>query len=292
MNASIQLRWQTNVLASCLHAAHALLQQQTLADPALAAALLPPAECLQQAIMDEHLPPKVFWSHLLPLSAVNGNLEDVARVTLRKIVGPGEGSSRVIHFRQLLHDIRFACTKTVPQFSDATSWSMEPLRQQWNMHGIGLLSRIMLWTEPEVLVEEATVIGVYPVCGGGGGAHLPYNLARLEAVTDAGPRTLPEVLRLAWLLSMLNLDVPYYAEQVRTGRLAQVAALAMLPVALTAAADLHMIHSADETLEPALQSWLPAEVERIVPLRQWWETYRTMRPPWNAALKGLDSLLD
>ena len=47
---------------------------------------------------------------------------------------------------------------------------------------MGLLKGVVDLTCPEILVEEATVVLVHPALGGGGGASLPYNVARIEAV--------------------------------------------------------------------------------------------------------------
>ena len=106
---------------------------------------------------------------------------------------------------------------------------------------------------------------------------------------------LPELLRLAWLLSLLNLDLPRYSEGVRPSRLATVAGLAMLPLTLAAAAEVQLARSDPETIGQALQAWLapPNEAQAWTGiLSQWWETYCTLRPAWATALQALDRLLD
>jgi hypothetical protein len=170
----------------------------------------------------------------------------------------------------------------------------DALQQRWNYQGQGLLDAIVRWTEPDVLVEEATIIMIYPVLNGGGSAHLPYNSVRIEAVSGDPVAELPEILRLAWLLAPLNLDLPRYSDDLRPNRLALLAGLAMVPVVLSAATELGMDCSIKTRLVQALELWLgtPEKTDAWGEiLRVWWETYCTLRPAWATALRALDRLL-
>jgi len=105
---------------------------------------------------------------------------------------------------------------------------------------------------------------------------------------------LPETLRLAWLLSQLNLDVPAFSENIAPQRLDLAAALAMIPVALTAAENLKLASATDEAIAQAAQTWLAPNDRgegRIDILTQWWSAYKGRRPHWSAALEALDRLL-
>jgi hypothetical protein len=119
-------------------------------------------------------------------------------------------------------------------------------------------------------------------------------LARVEAVPSDPVAELSEVLRLAWLVSMLNLDLPRYSETIPPSRLTQVANLAMIPIILTAAEAIPLAACDEPTLRSAVQTWLPVtdQAERLTAtVSQWWEVYRTMRPAWADALQALDRLL-
>jgi hypothetical protein len=116
----------------------------------------------------------------------------------------------------------------------------------------------------------------------------------MEAVFNNPLDDLPETVRLGWLLSTLNLDLPRYSETLRRERLPLLACLAMLPAALAAAEDVELI-GRPPSLSRALTAW------RLAPdgaaqslaetLSQWWTTYQDSRPPWGVALAALDQLL-
>src|SRR5207244_4282844 len=105
-------------------------------------------------------------------------------------------------------DVKNAFTTALPDLQASLVKNLQPLQGRWNVEGTALLARIVNGSEPGILVEEATVVGIYPAQGGGAAASLDYNTARIEAISDEPAEELPELLRLAWLLSMLNLDLP------------------------------------------------------------------------------------
>lgn len=156
---------------------------------------------------------------------------------------------------------------------------------------IYFLNRVL----PEGFIPElATVILVLPISAGRGTAHLSYNTLRLEAVLyDPNPQ-LPEVARLGWLISQLNLDLPKYSEQIEPSRVPLVARLATLPAILYAAEEVELIRPGTVTLANALQLWQVThagheELAKIV--ARWWQTQETQQAPCQVALAGLDRML-
>jgi hypothetical protein len=293
--SQVALRWLASVPVSCLHASEAFLRKRPLADPLLSAALAAPAERLQAALLEEGVPADVFWSHVVPLAAGIVGVRELAQVTLIKTIGRSEAAPRVPCFRDRLAELLNAFDGILPQLSEDWTTGIEPLRQRWDCLGGGLLARIVERTEPALLVDAATIVLVYPALRGGGAAYLPYNLLHIEVQPTEPVAELPEVVRLAWMVSLLNMDLPRYSEGLRPRRLGTVAALAMIPVTLAAAADLELAGCDAESIERALHIWLPpaAEIEaRTSMLSQWWETYSAVRPAWVTALQALDRLLE
>ena len=142
----------------------------------------------------------MFWAHVVPL-AVGRSLHELAAVTLIKTMGREAAESRVPRVHSHLAGLRNAFVTAVPGLESGLARQAEQLRQRWNYHGMALLSAVANHTEPEILMEEATIAMVHPALGGGGEAHPAYNVAHVEAVLVDPVPELPEVLRLAWLLA-------------------------------------------------------------------------------------------
>jgi hypothetical protein len=288
------LRWLLSTPVSCLHATEALLSRQALADSKLAGILAPGAEQLQSAFVEEHVPAQVFWSHLIPLAATLDNHYELVEVALTKTIGRKEVPTRLHRFRAALLHVLNLFSTSLPELTGTLVPRLEDFRRRWTDEGTALLSGMANWTEAGVLVDEATVVLVYPALGGGGAAHLRYNLARIEAVPTDPVGDLPEVLRLAWLVSMLNLDLPRFSEKIAPRHVDRVAALATIPVVLAAAESIPLARCDEPSLRLAVQNWLPPG-ERAdlltATLSQWWDVYRAMRPPLADALLALDRLL-
>jgi len=267
---------------------------RTLVDAGLAASLAAPVERLQSALNHEHIAGDAFWSHVLPLSASVTNPKEVAQVALIKTIGRVEMPARLERFHRALADVRNAGLSALPLDEGTSAKHQEPIKLAWADQGDGLLHAVAAQTEAEILVEEATVVMVYPAEGGGGAAYLPYNLVHIEAVADDPVPQLPEIMRLAWLLSVLNLDLPAYSDQVTPKSLPLVAALAMLPATMAAARTIALAPYDEAIICQAMQSWLATPDKAVAWsgfLLQWWETYQSMRPPLGTALAGLEKLL-
>jgi len=157
-----------------------------------------------------------------------------------------------------------------------------------------MLREIGRLADAQLLVERAEVLLVEPVMGGGGDSHLLYNSVRIEGVLANPDDRLPETLRLAWLLSILNLDLPMFSERIHRDRLDDVGPLAMLPVVLTAAETVELARCDAATLALAMTAWRasdaanPSAVDTVL---NWWQTYTASRPSWAVALAALDEML-
>jgi hypothetical protein len=294
LGLQFNVHWRTNVAASCFYAAEAVLSGRPLVDHSLAELLAPGAQRLQEALVAESVPADIFWSHVIPLAAEGLGHHDLVKVTLVKTIGTAEANPRVGLFRELFTELLQAFASAAPKLDQGFESSVQAIQRRWNYAGPGLMGGVANWAEPKVLVEEATAVLVYPILGGGGTAYLPYNLACLEAVASDPVTELPEVVRLGWLLSMLNLDLARYSENVPPERLPTVAALAMIPIILSGAVEVSLTAACDEkAIRHAAQAWLLALEDferRVTAVVEWWETYCAVRPAWATALAALDRL--
>jgi hypothetical protein len=146
---------------------------------------------------------------------------------------------------------------------------------------------------PEVILAGSDVLLVQPALGGDGKPHLVNNTVRIEAMLANPHGKLPETVRLAWLLSQLNLDVPKYSENIHPDRLPHITALAMLPVVLEAAHYVELVTFDRELLPLAIEAWrlrVPEEIDAPELIANWWMTYQEAKPPLAVALQALDQM--
>ena len=290
------LRWRVSLSSSCFHAAAALSRQEPFADERLRAALQEPAAALLAELRGGGIEIREFFDQAVPLAADFESNRGLAERILAKLPSrSGELNQQAAgRLAGWFTELEAAFTAAVPRVVDELTLRSGPLRDQWEARGPGLLAAIARKTEPGVLPASAEVVLVHPALGGAGAACSLYNKVVLEAVLTNPLGDLPETVRLGWLLSTLNLDLPKYSETLRREKLPLLACLAMLPAALAAAEDVELIGERP-SLARALTAWRLASdgaadslAER---LKQWWATYQESRPPWGVALAALDQLL-
>lgn len=289
------LTWKPGVLNSALHAAAAIAKGKTLVDPALAAALAEPAAALQQEIVAAGLPAAAFRRALGGFATQFDAPRQLVERAVVKVLGGGPRADLLVaKMTAVLTSVVQAFQKCCPNAAEALKLRERPLREQWEARGNGLLRQIANLTDEHLLASEATVLLIQPALGGGGEAHLQQNAVSFEAVLTNPVPQLPEVLRLAWLLAQLQCDLPVFSDHVNAQRLPHVAAFALLPAVLHAAAEVELGEFSPEQIARACDAWqLPklADVDTAGLVHDWWQTYLTDRPAWPVALTALDQML-
>lgn len=292
----LDLRWIAGVSVSCLHAACVVAAGRKLVDPALEAALAEPVEELLAATVIAGERKDQLLAQLAGNSGGIENNSQLAEVALVKTLGRGHVSESAI--QQLAHaiaNLENALLRARPGLVDELLMRGEPLRQQWEARGPGLWRFIGLRTEPGLLVERADVFLVLPALGGGGAAHWQYNSVRMEAVLTNSLYELPEVLRLAWLLSQLQHDLPKYVETVSPAKWQVVAPLVTIPAVLSSAEEVELARYDARTLALAVENWTGVSFEvaarQAQALDAWWQTYQAARPPFHVAFAALAAMV-
>jgi hypothetical protein len=286
----MELRWKISDSASCFHAAGALASGRQLVDIHLAATLQP---ALEEFVVEcQRLGCEA--TRLLDLLAMLGadidNNQQLAGLALSKFFGRRPTEDELFGLSRQITALEHVYLQIRPQIAEELVLRAQPLREQWEARGAGLLLQLLQLTEPLVVAEAATAVVVQPVLGGFGAAFIPSNLVRIEGVIADPLPNLPETVRLAWLLSQLSLDLPVFQDQLQQARLFEVGRLALLPAVLTAAEKVELVHNADQLLPAAFEAW---EMEStLAPLVQvWWDTYCTSKPRLAIALAALDEML-
>ena len=290
----MELRWIASSSASALHASAAIGAGEKLVDESLAKVLAEPTAEIERELAAAGVGAEAFWKHVVPLAAGIENNRQLADVVLKKIVGLS--ARRDLLAQALSHriaDLEKAFREACPHVVEELELRSGPLRKQWEARGKGLLRRLGERTEPDLLVERAEVVLVYPAKGGSGAVHLAYNSVRIEAVLADPHAELPEAVRLAWLVAQLNIDLPRYSERLDSKNVLRLAGLAMLPPVLEAANYVEWVGPLAQCLPPALSVWCkeaaPKETAQVV--FNWWQTFVETRPAWSVALMALERML-
>lgn len=289
----LQLHWRPHFTASCLHAAEALSRGQPIVDQRLAEVMDAPARELSRTIAAESMSASRLWRWLLALSTTAGGSRELALQALIKTAGRQRAELLVSRLAAALAGLEAAVRQAFPDMLVELELRIRPLREQWEARGPGLMRVIGLRTEESLIVQEAQAIVVQPALGGGGAAQHSSNAVRIEAVLANPHADLPEVVRLAWLLAQLELDLPAYSDRVHADRLPHIAGFAMLAPALEAAQEMELVQFSPALVERAIAAWqlrVPGDVNAAAVVLQWWETYRESRPPFPVALTALDQM--
>ncbi|MCA9258980.1 MAG: hypothetical protein KDA61_07260 [Planctomycetales bacterium] len=290
---SCELRWSQSVLATCLHAALCRLERLYAVDAAVADQLGPPADRLLQEASSLVDDPSELLVHLASLAAEYDSNREIAMRALARTRGFDAGNERAVTcLAGAIGDLNAALQGVTPHLAADLEVRGRPLREQWEAYGPGLLRSVGRLTHENVVPEAASVVFVAPYAGGHGRAHLPTNRVLMEAVLYHPAPALPETLRLGWLLSQLNIDLPMFSDMLPPGSLIQVAQVAMAMATLASAQELELAVLDRSSLELALSTWrmgLPSHASEQ--LLGWWNAYDPQRDRWSVALAALASLL-
>jgi hypothetical protein len=283
---STALTWRISETVNALYAAWACWTRPQQVAPEVSEALAEPLARLRAALEEERVPASSFWWHVFPAAALaSEDPQRLAEITVVKSIGQLEAPLRVPRFARVLRELRQRATP------ELAAPALDFLQAAWQRHGSALVTTIGQLTEPELVPESASVIGVTPITDGGGLAVLSGNVAVIEAVeTDAWP-DLPEVVRLAWLVSQLQLDLPGYSEQLPAARRGMAAELAMLPPALEAVRRCRITEaSLADLLGRVGGSWPTPPLEPAAQgnLLSWWSVYQSRHPTFALGLSALD----
>lgn len=292
----MQLFWKSSSSASCIYAAWKLAQGETLVDIELAAAIAPHAASLESLVTTAGIPRENFWRLLMGLSSEYPGNRQLAEVVLAKVSGRGAASGPLLpKLTSIIDAIEAEMARLLPRLTQELPLRSGPLREQWEARGPGFLRCIAKATEQELLAPQATIMVVHPATGGGCEVYLEGNQVLCEGLLANPTPKLPEVIRLGWSLSQLQLEVPRYRENIHASRLLPLARLAMLPPALHAAEEVELVHNSKGLFGLALRTWNVLPVEDDSPviglLQQWWLEYQLNRPAWSMAMASLDQML-
>ncbi|MEQ1826029.1 MAG: hypothetical protein ABL921_08780 [Pirellula sp.] len=296
----MQLTWTPNASVSALHAAESIcLYGSKLTDRRVEQAIGGFAMELGNWIeRSTPLDASRFWGTLIGNSAIIESNSELALTVVRKTSMRLSDESAAKQLCGFLDDIEAAYNVLFPKFIEQVPLRAKPLQDHWLGYGQGLIAHLGRLTQKSLIVDQARVVLLQPVLGGYGFSHIENNLIRIEAVLTNPMVELPEIVRLAWLLAQLNLDLPMHSDPMGSHLVHRLAPLVMLAPVLAAAEVVELSKCDEAVAELAIEQWhIPVPREKdsagaVVPLlMDWWETYLQTRPSWNTAMQAFAKML-
>jgi hypothetical protein len=296
----MNLRWKSSLLVSALHAAELVARVQPLADREFIESVQSAADGIQETAIDlsrlaGQKSTDRFWEQLLSQACDVEDTRELAERVVTAILGPsGKEPPSISILARQASDAEAAFRLRYPKFADQSELRLMPMRTMWETYGPGLLAHIGRMTDKSLIVGTASVVAMQPMLNGYGAADLERNRIRIEAVLTNPIPELPEAIRIAWLLSQLNLDLPALSETIHSSRIVPLAGLAMLPPALAASKVVELADIDESFVDLAIEQWqikVPESDSVASTLLSWWETYLQTRAPWAVAMTALERML-
>jgi hypothetical protein len=293
------VHFKPNLGANAIYLAQTAGQWPPGSAPKWVATVRPVAESLKNSLTSLGLDSEFAWLGLLNAASQFESNQELAATFLRRLLGATAQRTEVVsRFAGAITSLESSVRNAFPDLDKELALRVGPLREQWEARGPGILHRLATTTDVDLPPLEATVAIVSPIHGGGGIALLASNTVVFEGVLTNGDATLPEIVRLAWLVAQLQLDLPKFSEAIPQARLSQLAALALLPPILEAAHFVELIACPPDQMTPFLgktiRNWMSTTPDPEIKadlLASWWETQVDSQVPWRVALAGLDRLI-
>ncbi|MGB0599167.1 MAG: hypothetical protein ACPGLY_20985 [Rubripirellula sp.] len=278
---------------SAAHAAHIAAIGAAFADPSTEQLLVEPVTEINNRMVASSLDVAEFWQRYLREVMIDTE-QSVACAEALLAAGCSELQleqiSRAVRGR--LVDARSLFLKKFPKLVDQLQLRSRPIRDQWDTFGTGLLREVgrQIWGEQPPKRWSPTRIDalvVQPIRGGDGGYDTERKRIWVEAMlTDADPR-IPEIIRVAWLITRLTIDA--YIRDEADDTLAGSWSLVSLPLVLEAGRELEILREPELPICQAANLWRFCDESTARTLQQWWQQFRDASMPLPAALKILQA---
>lgn len=194
-----------------------------------------------------------------------------------------------------LGDARLAFNNRYPKLVEQLDLRARPLRERWETYGPGLLNQVgkQIWGDgppEEWWMPNVTALMVQPMRGGDGGCDTSGSRLWLEAMLTDVDQRVPEVLRVAWLVTSMAIDL-YARETSGDLRLMRPWSLVSVPLVLSAARELELVRGDELPIREAMKLWHFGDDEVAEVVSQWWDGQADSTDPMPARLKRLDEML-
>ena len=188
-----------------------------------------------------------------------------------------------------------------PQLDEQLRLRIGPIQQHWDGYGNAILAHLHRMIGLPRRSGSLTILAVQPLVEGDGQACPPARTLFIEALLTNVLPDLPEILRLAWLVSHISTWPDTIDPRFETGnsrmssvlrqrRFRDIQSLALIPAILAAAEIVEIARCDHATIALALDQFSPRQPESADlanVLMHWWETLLQTKPDWSVALTAL-----
>ncbi|TWU63086.1 hypothetical protein [Crateriforma conspicua] len=298
-----QVRWSTHGRLSMLHAAHVVAGGAGCVDAATEKAMAAPVTQINARLVSESLDVYRFWDAVIRTAAVRKDgpvqrkaaIKDYEQALLDAGGSELQSEQTASAIADLFSSAGSAFDRRFPKLNQQLELRGRPLREAWESYGPGLLNQISkkIWQgQPPDDWWPAKVNGywVQPMRGGDGGVA-PDGRFWIEAMLTDAHRELPEVLRIAYLVTLIAVD-----EHIRQRSGEQWFTLpwpeAVVVVVLDAAAELDLVDDPESRIHLAVRHWLHRDLWLGEILKEWSSQWHSTGAVMPVAVKALAKMID
>lgn len=290
------VRWSAASEFSAAWATFVVATSAPCTDPKTEALLITPVADINSRLLSASIDVSKFWNHYLDERLAD---EDLSNAATSALLAAGcnemqlDQTAKTIANR--LTDARAAFFGRYPKLSEQLDLRGRPLRERWDTYGEGLLRGVerQIWNNspPEDWWTTRTIGWLtQPIVGGQGGIGVDGDSSPgrfwVEAMlTDADP-AVPEVLRVAWLMTSLAIENHTRGRSTDTGLMLPWQ-YASVPLVLAAAADVELVGGPELPIERAMAMWKFGDAATATKVAAWWRDFTANPQPLPVALRKL-----
>ena len=281
MSSLSTIRWTPSSKLSEIHVAQTVAMGRQLTDRKTEQALVAPATQINQRLLSASLDVGEFWQRLFDETAFDSDNPRACEIAL---VAAGcselqvEQTAKAISSR--LGECRIAFHRRFPKLAEQLTLRSQPLRERWATVGPGMLNGItkQVWGGPAPRDWWPTRIEglmVQPIRGGAGGYDIDTAQFWMEAMlTDVDP-AVPEVLRVAWLVTRLATES--HTRGTAAGETSLPWGIGSVPLVLSAAAELDLLQTSSLPIARAVEIWHLGDAVVGQIAQQWWNQWQASK---------------
>lgn len=286
------VQWLAQPELSAVHATYVVATGAPCTDPKTEGLLVGPVTEVNNRLLSASLDVGRFWKSYLQERI---ELADPTQACVTALVDAGCGEMQVDQtagaIKNRLHEARTLFLSRFPKISEQLDLRARPLRERWETLGEGLLRDVerQIWNNsPPDDFWPAKTTGwlVQPIRGGDGDCDSQNDRFWIEAMlTDADPGV-PEVVRVAWLMTKLAIE---NHTRHRSSDTALVAPwqYASVPLVLSAAAEVELLRGDELPIARAMELWHFGDAKTAARVEAWWKDFKANPTPLPVALRKL-----